>query len=193
MNELVEKQVRIGTSGWSYPRGEEIWNGIFYPAKVRNELEFYSKVFNTVEVNSTFYRLIDPRTARDWVKMTPKDFEFSIKVWQKFTHPGMFRRATGDELECPPQRRSVRSSSRPFLRSRKPSKRFGPLTRETTNKAFSSQKIPPLYEGVRRGIGETILPPHAPPYKGGKRSGWKKRAGVLPPLLDLTQLGRLPR
>ncbi|MGH7409587.1 MAG: DUF72 domain-containing protein, partial [Candidatus Methylomirabilis sp.] len=97
MNEEVEKHVRIGTSGWSYPRGEGSWNGIFYPAKVRNELELYSKVFNTVEVNSTFYRLIDPRTARGWVKMTPKDFEFAIKVWQKFTHPGMFRKATGAE------------------------------------------------------------------------------------------------
>jgi len=103
MNEPVERQVRIGTSGWSYPKGEGTWNGIFYPAKVRNELELYSKAFNTVEVNSTFYRLIDPRTARDWVKMTPKDFEFSIKVWQKFTHPGMFRRATGAEPDVTQQ------------------------------------------------------------------------------------------
>jgi len=100
---MVEKYVRIGTSGWSYPKGEGTWNGIFYPAKVRNELELYSKVFNTVEVNSTFYRLIDPRTARDWVKMTPKDFEFAIKVWQKFTHPTMFRRATGAEPDVTQQ------------------------------------------------------------------------------------------
>ena len=103
MNEPVERQVRIGTSGWSYPKGEGTWNGIFYPAKTKNELELYSKVFNTVEVNSTFYRLIDPRTARDWVKVTPKDFEFSIKVWQKFTHPGMFRRATGAEPDVTQQ------------------------------------------------------------------------------------------
>jgi len=100
MSETAARTVRIGTSGWSYPKGEGTWNGIFYPAKVRNELELYSKVFNTVEVNSTFYRLIDPRTARDWVKMTPKDFEFAIKVWQKFTHPGMFKRATGTDPEA---------------------------------------------------------------------------------------------
>jgi len=100
MNEPVERQVRIGTSGWSYPKGEGTWNGIFYPAKTKNELELYSKVFSTVEVNSTFYRLIDPRTARDWVKMTPKDFEFAIKVWQKFTHPGMFKKATGTDPEA---------------------------------------------------------------------------------------------
>jgi len=103
MSETVEKHVRIGTSGWSYPKGEGTWNGIFYPEKPRNELELYSKVFNTVEVNSTFYRLIHPRTARAWVKITPKDFEFAIKVWQKFTHPGMFRKATGAEPEVTQQ------------------------------------------------------------------------------------------
>jgi uncharacterized protein YecE (DUF72 family) len=100
MNQAIEKCVRIGTSGWSYPRGKGTWNGIFYPPKAKNELELYSKVFNTVEVNSTFYRLLDPRTARDWVKITPPDFEFAIKVWQKFTHPGMFKKATGSDPEA---------------------------------------------------------------------------------------------
>jgi uncharacterized protein YecE (DUF72 family) len=103
MNEDVEQHVRVGTSGWSYPKGEGTWNGIFYPAKPKNELELYSRVFNTVEVNSTFYRLIDPRSARAWVKITPQDFEFAIKVWQKFTHPGMFRKATGAEPEVTQQ------------------------------------------------------------------------------------------
>lgn len=95
----IGEKVRIGTSGWSYPRGQGRWNGIFYPAKPKNELELYSQVFNAVEVNSTFYRLLDPATARVWVTMTPKDFEFAIKVWQKFTHPGMFKKATGAEPE----------------------------------------------------------------------------------------------
>lgn len=103
MRETFEQQVRIGTSGWSYPRGEGTWNGIFYPGKPKNELELYSQVFNAVEVNSTFYRLIEPRTARDWVRITPSDFEFSIKVWQKFTHPGMFKKATGAEAEVTPK------------------------------------------------------------------------------------------
>jgi len=97
MSELLGNRVRIGTSGWTYPRGEGTWNGIFYPPKPKSELELYSRVFDTVEVNSTFYRLIDPRTAQAWVKMTPQDFEFAIKIWQKFTHPGMFEKATGAE------------------------------------------------------------------------------------------------
>ncbi len=95
----IGEPIRIGTSGWSYPRGEGSWNGIFYPVKPKNELELYSRVFNAVEVNSTFYRLLDPQTARAWAKITPKDFEFAIKVWQKFTHPGMFKKATGAEPE----------------------------------------------------------------------------------------------
>lgn len=95
----IDTLVRIGTSGWSYPRGPGRWNGIFYPAKPKNELELYSRVFDTVEVNSTFYRLLDPETARAWVATTPKDFEFAIKVWQKFTHPEMFKKATGVDPE----------------------------------------------------------------------------------------------
>lgn len=102
MRTLGEK-MRIGTSGWSYPRGEGRWNGIFYPAKPKNELELYSQVFNAVEVNSTFYRPPDPKTARAWVMITPKDFAFAIKLWQKFTHPGMFQKATGAAPEITQQ------------------------------------------------------------------------------------------
>ena len=103
MNGALEKRVWLGTSGWSYPRGEGSWNGIFYPAKPKNELEIYSRVFNAVEVNSTFYRLLDPHTARAWVAITPKDFAFAVKVWQKFTHPRMFQKATGAEPEITQQ------------------------------------------------------------------------------------------
>src|SRR5574337_433376 len=99
----IGESVRIGTSGWSYPRGEGSWNEVFYPAKPKNELELYSQVFNTVEVNSTFYRLLDPQTVRTWATITPKDFAFAIKLWQKFTHPGMFQKATGVEPEVTQQ------------------------------------------------------------------------------------------
>ncbi len=84
--------LRIGTSGWSYPGGRGTWDGIFYPYKRDrsarfDELTFYAERFNTVEVNSTFYG--QPRAASTlaWVKRTPPDFEFSLKLYQKFTHP----------------------------------------------------------------------------------------------------------
>jgi len=79
---------RIGTSGWSYPpnTGPGSWTGIFYPLSKTDELKFYSRFFNTVEVNSTFYRPCAPKTAENWVKRTPPEFEFTVKVWQQFTH-----------------------------------------------------------------------------------------------------------
>ena len=41
-----------------------------------------------MEINSTFYRPCSPKTAESWAKRTPDDFEFTIKVWQQFTHGG---------------------------------------------------------------------------------------------------------
>ena len=95
--------VRIGTSGWSYPTGEGTWNGIFYPPKGRrprgsgkfDELTFYAEHFDTVEVNSSFYRIPSVQTTKSWAQRTPKPFEFALKLYQKFTHPEMFEKATG--------------------------------------------------------------------------------------------------
>lgn len=87
--------IYIGTSGWSYPQGEGTWKGYFYPAGKINELEYYSQFFNTVEVNSSFYRPPNPEYARNWAQRTPDDFLFTVKLWQKFTHPGMYKEATG--------------------------------------------------------------------------------------------------
>ena len=87
----------IGTSGWSYPRGEGTWRGHFYPTGKVDELEYYSQFFSTVEINSSFYRPPNPAHARNWVKKVPSDFLFTIKLWQKFTHPRMYQQATGRE------------------------------------------------------------------------------------------------
>jgi len=90
--------LRIGTSGWNYPTGRGTWNGVFYPpsrgrAKGFDELAFYADHFNTVEVNSTFYGQPRAEVTRGWAGRTPKNFEFSIKLYQKFTHPKMFKAA----------------------------------------------------------------------------------------------------
>ncbi|PPD57639.1 DUF72 domain-containing protein [Dehalogenimonas etheniformans] len=89
-------QYCIGTSGWSYPRGEGTWNGYFYPPGTKNELGFYSQFFGCVEINSSFYSPINPSWAESWVRKTPDDFIFTAKLWQKFTHPKMFEAATGE-------------------------------------------------------------------------------------------------
>ena len=92
-----QAKIYIGTSGWSYPRGEGTWTGYFYPRGKINELEYYSQFFNTVEVNSTFYRPPSPVYVQNWARRTPADFLFTVKLWQKFTHPKMYREATGEE------------------------------------------------------------------------------------------------
>jgi len=89
--------VRIGTSGWNYPAsGYGPWTGVFYPLKQGqtipgtkqkfDELAYYAGRFNTVEINNTFYRPPSAKTAESWAKRTPKGFEFSLKLFQDFTH-----------------------------------------------------------------------------------------------------------
>jgi uncharacterized protein YecE (DUF72 family) len=93
--------VRVGTSGWHYPTGRGTWNGIFYPRrrpKGFDELTFYAEHFNTVEVNSTFYGQPRADVSRGWSARTPPGFEFSVKLYQKFTHPRMFGERVKDSL-----------------------------------------------------------------------------------------------
>ena len=93
--------VRVGTSGWNYPGGKGTWNGLFYPATRSkragthgfDELRFYAEHFDTVEVNSTFYGQPRAEVTSGWASRTPPEFEFSLKLYQKFTHPKMFREA----------------------------------------------------------------------------------------------------
>jgi uncharacterized protein YecE (DUF72 family) len=92
-----QAKLYIGTSGWSYPKGEGTWAGYFYPRGKINELEYYSQFFNTVEVNSSFYRPPNPGYAYNWARRVPDDFLFTVKLWQKFTHPNMYREATGKD------------------------------------------------------------------------------------------------
>ena len=91
-------QILVGTSGWSYPSGRGTWNGIFYPAprpRGFDELAWYASHFDTVEVNSTFYRPLEAAMAAAWVRRTPASFLFSVQLYQKFTHPDMYLKGSG--------------------------------------------------------------------------------------------------
>ncbi len=90
--------LRIGTSGWSYPSGRGTWNGIFYPPapKARatkgaarpkfDELAYYAEHFDTVEINTTFYGQPKATVAKSWAHRTPAGFEFSLKLYRLLTH-----------------------------------------------------------------------------------------------------------
>jgi len=93
------RDIKIGTSGYSYPGPPpKGWYGAFYPEKKTKgfeELKYYSQVFNTCEINSTFYRPPSSTVTTGWATKTPDDFSFAIKLWQKFTHPMKISGAVG--------------------------------------------------------------------------------------------------
>jgi uncharacterized protein YecE (DUF72 family) len=78
------EQVRIGCSGWNY----DDWKGRLYPdgEPRRRWLELYAARFDTVEVNTTFYRLPSRDAVAGWVQQTPPQFEFAVKASRYLTH-----------------------------------------------------------------------------------------------------------
>jgi uncharacterized protein YecE (DUF72 family) len=77
--------MRIGCSGWNYPHWR---NGVFYPPRLasRHWLESYAAHFDTVELNSSFYRLPSREAAMRWADETPPGFTFAVKVSRYLTH-----------------------------------------------------------------------------------------------------------
>src|SRR5579862_7645074 len=77
-------KVRIGISGWTY----KPWRGVFYPKEVKqkNELQYASNTFNSIEINGTFYSLQRPTSFEKWAAETPDDFVFSVKAPRFITH-----------------------------------------------------------------------------------------------------------
>lgn len=77
-------ELKIGCSGFNYGG----WKGNFYPPDLPQKkwLDFYCKIFNTVELNVTFYRLPLASTFSKWHNETPSDFVFSIKGSRFITH-----------------------------------------------------------------------------------------------------------
>lgn len=77
------RPIRVGCSGWNYPS----WKDEVYEGKPqRLWLQHYARLFDTVEVNSTFYRLPLRSTVARWVDETPLRFVFAIKASRYLTH-----------------------------------------------------------------------------------------------------------
>ncbi len=74
----------MGCSGWHY----DDWRGRLYPAGLAKArwLAFYSGVFDTVELNNTFYRLPAEATVTRWSEATGRDFVFAVKGSRYITH-----------------------------------------------------------------------------------------------------------
>jgi len=83
----VMSDLLIGTAGWSY----DDWSGIVYPEPAGGEFDklvYLARMVDTLEVNSTFYRIPSVRTTASWVRRTAglQDFCFAVKLYRELTH-----------------------------------------------------------------------------------------------------------
>lgn len=76
--------LRVGTSGYSYPR----WKGGFYPADLPSDrmLAAYAARFSAVEINNTFYRMPRASVLEAWAAQVPESFRFVLKASRRITH-----------------------------------------------------------------------------------------------------------
>jgi len=75
---------RVGCSGWQYKH----WRGNFYPTELplKRWFEHYASVFDTVEINNSFYRLPEAATFAGWADRAPRGFLFAVKASRFLTH-----------------------------------------------------------------------------------------------------------
>ena len=84
MESEISLKYYIGTSGWHYDH----WRVRYYPEGLAKSkwLQFYTKQFNTVELNNSFYHLPSEKAFTAWRESTPEDFVFAVKVSRFITH-----------------------------------------------------------------------------------------------------------
>lgn len=85
----MSAEIRIGAQGWNY----EGWMGAFYPPRTSTKemLSLYARIFNTVEIDSTFYAIPPENSVRGWYEKTPENFLFSVKLPSEITHKNRLR------------------------------------------------------------------------------------------------------
>ncbi len=87
METLSSPVIRVGPAGWSYAD----WDGIVYPThKPRNfhEAGYLAQFFDTIEINTSFYSPLRAELGKAWIRKIQhnKNFKFTAKLWQRFTH-----------------------------------------------------------------------------------------------------------
>jgi len=148
------RDIKIGTSGYSYPGAPpKGWYGAFYPEKKGkgfDELKYYSQIFNTCEINSTFYRPPSPAVTTEWSTKTPDDFSFVIKLWQKFTHAIKIGRKGSEEQWEPPSQKDFDDFRSGLLPLAEAGKLGVLLLQYPAGFHFSAQNLEKVQSTVRR-------------------------------------------
>ncbi len=117
--------IRLGAQGWNY----DAWVGPFYPTGTRavDYLRVYSRAFDTVEIDATFYAIPTSTTVRGWASRVPDSFTFALKLPQEITHERRFRRSEDVLAEFTDRSRELEGKLGPILIQCAPS--FSPAER----------------------------------------------------------------
>jgi len=147
-------KIRIGTSGYSF----EDWRGTFYPKDIEKGkmLDHYASQFETVEINSTYYRVPHPRVFINMLKKIPDDFDFMVKVPQSFTH----------------RRSELEKDRGPFLEAVAPLSEAGKLSGLLAQFPYSFKCSDGNLDFVT-GCGEAVKP--HPLFVEFRHAGWVNR------------------
>jgi uncharacterized protein YecE (DUF72 family) len=83
----AKRRIRVGPAGWSY----KDWEGVVYPQKPGSKfdpLAYLARFFDTIEINSSFYRPFTASTAKSWASRVSEaaNFIFTAKLHRVFTH-----------------------------------------------------------------------------------------------------------
>lgn len=115
--------LRLGTSSWSEPS----WNGVFYPAgtKSGDYLAHYATQFDTVEADTTYYRVPGANLVRGWRAKTPEGFTLSAKFPRSIVHCGQGERPDGARVLVPEH--TLEDTTRFLEAMRELGSRAGPL------------------------------------------------------------------
>ncbi len=103
MIDKAKSEIHIGCQGWNYDDWTTRADGetVFYPrgTKSNQMLENYSKVYDTIEVDSTFYAIPASSAVENWYRKTPEDFTFSLKLPREITHEHLLQSTAFHVLE----------------------------------------------------------------------------------------------
>src|SRR5690606_3365606 len=83
MSSMRQGVVRIGTSGIVLPGPKATFHEVF---RAGSRLHYYASLFNTLEINSSFYKVPLAATFEKWAAEVPEDFKFTVKLWRGITH-----------------------------------------------------------------------------------------------------------
>ena len=138
------EKLRIGCSGWSY----KDWQGIFYPKGLaaKDYLGYYSKVFNCVEIDSSFYRIPNQFMVNQWRNNTPQGFIFSPKLPKKITHENKLKNSESTLVYFYSVLSKLKDKLGPIAIQLPPSIKLS--THQSTMKEFISQLSPEFRHAI---------------------------------------------